>query len=850
MQKLNFVFIILFLFFFGNCLFAFPILPEPFKLPQTPKPGAVKCKSCGHGERPRIDRFCYAVTKISLFEEKDLPENELLSVNIGTPGPFSPETRYLIHPPGAPGAIKDYLMVEIGRWKVLFKAEMDKIGSVGFWAVNLPGYAIKREGDYLVLTDYNSLCEFSFTSLDAGQTWKLIKLRRLNQLNFVIKCEYDNEGYMTKVILPGPKTYKIYYKYGQVQRVISPSGAVTIFYWNESGFLSRLKTVLTKFHPFYNAARKNRKNLDRKTKLPIVRDVYIESTMDGHLASLTTTSGERYKAEYLLDRTKKRTITTGILVRPNGRRDYRMNKTGKGGRQSEKGVVEKKDGIDVFKPFHKLSYASTNGSLYLVSSNGIKQKRAPGTLAVTEKINALGHTTRYKYNKLWLRTQTTNPDGSIAKKKYDDHGKTIKETDECGRVKTYKRNKEGLLSKYISGDVTMKYEYDSLGYPAKAITADGLIHKFAWDKFGRMTSHVKPDGVAVQYQYFGLLDYLAQETTSGNDNEVSHSKLYLYDAKGRLTRVYYSDKTYEGFAYNCCNIIAQRLRNGKIMKYSYDSNQKRTKVLFNKKIVYQAKYDKYGRLLKRVMPDKTWSIRKYGKDGYTSASKTSDGTIKKYYRNVANWVNKAVTNKETEVLYEHNYKRKITSIRGTDEPWLDNDYDETGNLIGKTYYGLPKNSNPNMSRTVKHEYDASNRKVKTVYPDGRVQQKVYKKGSEQLDYTRADNVYTFYAYNDKGQVKSISIVTKKDLDSALTKLERKALLATKISEYMKYDSLGRLVQKLDKNNRIIALYNYYKSTGRVTHIIEPVSDKYGAIFSYRRNRKKFIKFVKLDKYMT
>ena len=851
MRKLKSVIVFTSFFISIKWLFAFPLLPEPFKQPHIPKPGpqeTAKCKNCKRGERPELDRFCYPVSKVSLFEEKDIPVNELLTINFGEPGPFSPEIRYILHPPGTPGAVKDYLMAEVGRWKVLFRAQMDKIGAVAFFASNLPGYAIRREGDNLVLTNYNTLQEFSFASLDAGQTWKLIALRRLNQPNSTIKCEYDNEGYMTRLTLPGGRIYKIEYKYGQVQKVTSPNGAITNFYWNEIGFLARVKTVLGENHPFYRKPKKKRWGFkQKKVKLPVVRDIYIDSTMDGHLSSLTTSSGERYTAEYMLDRNKYRQITTGILTHPNGRRDYRINKTVKGRRAADIGVVEKRDGKDVFLPYRKVRYASSNGSLYIISTDGTKTKRAPGTLAIVEQTDAMGNTTKYKYNKLWQRTKTINPDGGVDQKVYDDYGRKIKEIDECNRPKTFKRNKDGLLLEHKAGNVKTKYEYNSEGYPVKTITPDGLCHKFSWDKFGRMTSHTKPDGTVVQYEYYGTLDYLAKLTITSADQKKNDYQKYSYDAQGRLTKIDYPDNTYEEFTYNCCNVIAKRSRSGRIIRYAYDSNQKLTKIFDDRKVYYQAEYDIYGKLLKRTYSNGKWTARKYGEDQHATGLKNSDGKISKYYRNAAGWADKMVTNKGTEAHFKYNGKRKITSIRGTEYPCKDYVYDKSGNITSETLYANHKNLRAGGAMTIKHVFDDLNREIKTVYPDGRTLQKVYKEGSEQLEYINLDGVHIFYTYNKIGQVKSLSVVSASELKHALTRMERKALIASKVSEIMEYDQLGRLDKKYDKNKRLLAKYLYYGNTNKIKYIVEPVSAEYGAAYRYRRGRKRFVRYVNLKK---
>ncbi len=830
--------------------FSTPLLPEPYQFPQTPKQGNVKCRNCGEGEKPHIDRFCYAVAHINLFEENQAPNNDLLSVYIGEPAPFSPENRYMIHPPGTPGAINDYLMAELGRWKVLFKAKMDEIGSVSFFATNVPGYALKRDGDFLVITNFNTLCEYYFTSIDAGKSWKLVKLASLGRANYFIKCEYDSEGYMKRLIMPGGNSYKFLYKYGQINKILSPNNALTIFYWDESGFIRRIKTVLTKHHPFYKVSMKLRQNIDRETRLPVARDIHVTSTMDGHLESLTNTAGERFTSEYLLDQQKNKKITTGILTNPNGRRDYRTNQTLGGKREAEKGAVEKKGGEDVFLPYQKLRYASSNGSMYIISSKGLKRKRAHSSLAVVETEDQLGNKTRYKYNELWLRTQKINPDGSVLKKEYDDAGRITKEIDECNRIKIYKRNKQGLITEFHYGDNVTKYEYNTDGYPSKTITPDGLIHMFEWDKHGRMVAYTQPDGVKTTYSYWGGLDFISKKTVFDNLGKESSNNSFYYDVKGRLIRIYYQDKTYDAYWYNCCNMIAHRYRNGKVAKYTYDASQKLTKVTINNKIVFQALYDKYGRLLKKKRANGTWELRKYDKDWHTAARKTPDNKIRQYFRNAAGWVTKTKTNKGTEALYEYNYKRKITSIRGTETPWRDYNYDGTGNLVSTAYYGMPTTATSHLARKIQYEYDNLNRKVKTTFPDGSVEQNVYKEGSDQLEYVRKNNIYTFYTYNDKGQVHSISVVTKKELDAALTKTEKRALIDSKVTEIMKYDSLGRLERKLDVNGYILALYVYSGTANTASLMIEPISEQFGALIRLKKGRKKFIKYVKLDKYIT
>jgi len=805
-------------------------------MPQTPKPGIVECSSCGVGEKPRIDRFCYAVARINLLEEKYLPENELLAVNIGVPAPFSPENRYVIHPPGTPGSIEKYLMVELGTWKILFKAEINKIGTISFFAVNLPGYALKRSGNYLKILDYKFMREFTFASFDAGQNWKLITLCNINHPSSAIKCEYDNENFMTRLILPGGSAYEIKYKYGQVQRVVSPSGAITEFTWNSSGFLSHLKTILTDRHPFYAAAKSIGKNLDRKTGLPIVRDIYISNTSDGHLATLTATSGERYQAEYMSDSNQVREVTTGILTYPNGRRDYRVNKTSGGNRVAELGTIEDKNGQEQYIRTTQTQYATSNGTLYIASSSdgtstGTTYKRSPETLAVLEKNDALGNTTKYNYNKFWQKTKVVYADGSTAQKEYDNNGLLIKEIDECGRVKTYNRNKDGLLMEFKYGDQITKYEYDENSQPIKVTLPSGLVHKFSWDSLGRLTQYITPDNVTTKYVYYGTLGALSSMTITDSSGKQIDNRKYSYDEKGRLIRIDYSDETNECFAYDCCNMTAKRSRSGQITHYAYDANHSKTQETVDDKVISTYQYNQYGRLVKESNAKGTTTFD-YDSQWRVASKRLPDGTGERYFRDATGKIIKEANSAGKVTEFKYNPKGEIISIRGNSQEWKDYGYDASGKLTAVTEYGTGGNT-PEIVRTTKYEYDNQGRMIKKIYPDGHIEEKKYILGSDLLASIRLNDVYWFYSYDKVGKIMSVSKITTSELAKAPTSKEKEDLIKSKVIETRTYDNTGRLYEKYDRQQKLLARYNYNGNSNVIESVIIPVSDQTGILYTYR-----------------
>jgi hypothetical protein len=188
------------------------LLPEPYKILKSPT-DRIGCSTCSSSHKsssvPELNYLTYASYEINLQEEGDVLPSQLLEVHLGSSTPFSPESRYLIYPPGSKGGFKDYLLADLGIYKVLFHVKIDKLGAVDFYSYNFPGYAVRRSGDHLMLTDFNNNREYLFASFDGGESWKLEILRDRYQPSQAVKCKYNDEGLVSEIVLPGDRSYKI-----------------------------------------------------------------------------------------------------------------------------------------------------------------------------------------------------------------------------------------------------------------------------------------------------------------------------------------------------------------------------------------------------------------------------------------------------------------------------------------------------------------------------------------------------------------------------------------------------------------------------------------------------------------
>lgn len=851
-----FVYIIVWYLSFGLA-FADDILPAGYKLPGVPLPGNHGCTSCGSGdsegnEIPHVNSMSVVMMKINLLEELDTIDfgQGLLTITPGSNVAFAPESRYILQ---SPNEQQDYVRVLLNEVPLRFRAKFDEIGQSNFYSYTRPGYSLGRDGNNLIVTNHNDQIEYRFASFDGGVNWKIDTIRKQHSPARQIQCRYNNDGLITEIILPGERKYLLEYKFGQVVKVTSPAGAVTNIEWNESGSLKRINTTLLPEHPLY--AENVKKDRRGKEEPAIVRDLHFTCTPQGVLQEIVNSSGERYAIRSATTNKGKTGERLTIIIYPDGTRKFQKSVTAPGTRQIEEGVILNKDKKEEFITVKTNEYILKDGVWISKGAVGSKYEyRAPFNTA-TSVTDAYGNRTTFAYNSCGLKTSVIYPGKAKKTLEYDIRWNKTKKVDECGRTKIWTYDDHNRLLQYQYGDLITKYEYDDQGRPVKSITPGNLNHLFEWDANSRLISYTRPNGVATEYQYHGSLDKVKALNIVANDKSEKYTRTYDYDLQGRLKRINYPDKTYEGFAYDCCNLIAQKDRHSNVFSYTYDQSHRLIRATFNNKIIFNASYDKYGRLVEKTNAKDGREKREYaktwdnGKAWYANSIIDSNGHNKIFTRNAEGWPVRITDANGKEALYRYNYAHKPTVIRGNLEPWRDFVYDKSGNLIEEAYYGLPLEDNPSLSRKIKYKFDNSNRKIMTLLPDGSVNETVYQKGSDWIYYIRNGDKLTFFTYNAEGQVVSHSFASYKEFNASGSITDKQDLIQAKIMVQLKYDVLGRLWIKSDVRGRPITIYIYEGATDKTASIIEAVSDEYGAVFSCRNKNKIFVKYSKLEDYM-
>lgn len=833
------------------------ILPKSWTFPEEPTPDGIGCISCAAKSGDSAVERPFMRNGSSLQMNMDLAtvspvDNILLKVCLGSKKPFVPSAIYRIIPYGLKSSNKKSLTVVIGGAKIVFDTAIKDLTESKVFSAQFPEYSISmKDGNILFATDKETEYLFSGKGLD----WKLFEIRNIFCHARNIKCEYNTDGLLSGISLPDGNKYTIEYKDKHPAKINDPSGYVTEIAWNKRDRIAGVTTILQPEHPFYVKD-------PAKAQLNTVRNIHAEYDNNDRIVSIVTSSGEKFSAEYIknADLAKKTISNTTILTAPGEMRIYSsiILNCADDTKTIESGFVLKgEDGKDVFEANDVTLFRKQEDSYLKISKiiNGSETKFAydGNREKVSSETDALGRVTSFKYNKQGRIICEIFPDKSQKTYRHDEKGRLIEKVDEDGSITNFFYRDNRLKAINEAGILT-SYEYDNQGRPKQTTIPDGTIYSFEWDNLSRLVSYTKPNGVKLKYTYAGPLNKIVEIKTISSDGKENYAKTYAYDPKGRLEKIIYSDSTYESFVYDCCDLTAKKDERNNVFRYIYDQAHRLIKVTFNKKTIWGATYDEYGRLVRKKSIRDGDEEREYskmwnaGKAWYTNVIKNPNGKMV-FIRDTNGWPIEITENDTGKILYKYNHAQKVTSVRGNIKPWRDFKYDKSGNLVEKIYYGFPFNSNPLLARKIVYEFDKSNRKTLIIHPDGSTDETVYKKNSSQIYYIRNGNKLTFYTYNDMGQHVSSSILSLKEFQDA-TSTDKQELIKSQITERFKYDTLGRLWIKADANGmpREIFIYNN-GNINKIAYVVEAVSDKYGAVFSYQNGIKMFVKYSNLNHCM-
>ena len=212
-------------------------------------------------------------------------------------------------------------------------------------------------------------------------------------------------------------------------------------------------------------------------------------------------------------------------------------------------------------------------------------------------------TTTYAYDELHRLRRVGYPKINPVLYDYDRSGKLVKLTYPDQQEVGYAYDADGRLTSIASAAGTATYEYDNTSNKIiKKSLPNGVYTTYAYDQAGRVVtvSNMKSDhsGISTyRYVYDANNNITSEVEVTASATE---SKTFSYDKLNRLTRVDYSDGTYEAYTYDAMGNRLTMTTAAGLTNYEYDSSNRLIRAgdaaFF---------YDKNGNCVKKVSAQKT-----------------------------------------------------------------------------------------------------------------------------------------------------------------------------------------------------------------------------------------------------
>ncbi|KGP64421.1 hypothetical protein EP47_11685 [Legionella norrlandica] len=281
--------------------------------------------------------------------------------------------------------------------------------------------------------------------------------------------------------------------------------------------------------------------------------------------------------------------------------------------------------------------------------------------------------------------------------------------------------------------------------------------RYSYDQAGRLCLEISPQGVAKSYQYDKLGHVLASTvhaTLVASDGNVSvftapvstkdRTNHFVYDAAGReLYRVSSEGRVLER-RYDAAGNVIKEFKHSELIKLAHFTEESIKRAFENMADSVRAtsfEYDTAGRLISQTNPQQTSVQYSYDNSGNVLRKTEANQAVWTYHYDE---VNQLIETISPAIL--------VTSSAGQERRSIitRNVYDNFGNLISVIHDA------EGIKQTVFYEFDNKNCKIKTIYPEV----KVNKTGTS-ASLQRQETIKTLYEevkYNAFGE--SIAAIDK------------------------------------------------------------------------------------------
>ena len=443
---------------------------------------------------------------------------------------------------------------------------------------------------------------------------------------------------------------------------------------------------------------------------------------------------------------------------------------------------------------------------------------------LTGATDQLAHTTNIDYDEFNRPIKTTYPPavaGGIRLQEsvvYDAVGNVTQRTDTAGRVTNFTYDDANRLTTVTDPFLQLtSYEYNARSNVTAVV--DPLLQRytFDYDALGRVTATTRA-GMMMGFAYDAVGNRI--QRTDYNNMPTS----YTYDALNRLTKITYPDATTATYAYDKLSHMtsATNLNGtvsfvydslgraasttdvwGQMLNYTYDANDRRTKMSFgattNATYTYDVvnrltkitdsgnlavtfAYDAASRLTSKTLPNGVAATYTYDDLDRLTRLKDAKGntliTDNNYTYNNAGQITQNIDQTGTHV-YGYDALDRLTSATYTGSPNESYAYDGVGNrtsshksasytyqpfnrLTNTTTANYIYNNNGNLisktegTGTTQFQWDFENRLVQVVTPSAGSASYKYDALGRRIQRVPSTGVSTNFIYDDQDVVKDIN----------------------------------------------------------------------------------------------
>jgi RHS repeat-associated protein len=438
----------------------------------------------------------------------------------------------------------------------------------------------------------------------------------------------------------------------------------------------------------------------------------------------------------------------------------------------------------------------------------------------------------------------TKPDGT--KEKYDSKGRLVEvEYLNNNKIKlTY--NSKGRIER-IEGPtgVYLKLTSDDQGRVTLIEASTGTRIRYIYNK-DSLTELQINNGPPVRYAYSekGALIKI--------DRPVTGAVELKYDAKGRVTKRLWADRSEECYEYDDVNNALRHIDpigEITIIRWSQDGRQEEiTDPLGNKTVI---DYNEDGRPLSVTNPAGITSRFTYDDLGRTIVIEGCCGMVIQYEYLEETALVKTITYSDgSNQKFEYDKNRNLIAIREGNESAINYAYNKDGSMASIKGTGMPerrfsyhpdgrlKSETNALGQTTTYEYDKQGNLIRITNAIGGVTLYKYDNQSRLISKTDPERTTNRYVYDAKGRliqtINPIGSITRYEYD-VRGRIVAETDPAGRTTRYQ-YDSNGRLLNIIYPNDSTYqyvydAVGNLVRETNRLGGIITRTYDPLGRVMS-------------------